>query len=202
MENFFNNKYPYSTYQELNLDWIIEKINEFDNRLDTFAATLKEEIEADTKEYIDNYLADLVQQFEDFKTYVNNTLAQLDTQFEAFKTYVNNRVAITEAKVDAIQKRMDNLLPLANEYTNQAIIANNDYIIAQTTKSLKTATVFNYFTGKQVSIQDMFNYLASLHAELGITVAELVALSKTVTDIINYRASCTNIAMNGKNIFI
>lgn len=202
MENFFNKKYPYSTYQELNLDWIIEKINEFDNRLDTFAVTLKEEIEADTKEYIDNYLADLVQQFEDFKTYVNNTLAQLDTQFEAFKKYVNNRVAITEAKVDAIQKRMDNLLPLANEYTNQAIIANNDYIIAQTTKSLKTATVFNYFTGKQVSIQDMFNYLASLHAELGITVAELVALSKTVTDIINYRASCTNIAMNGKNIFI
>lgn len=202
MENFFNHKYPYSTYQELNLDWIIEKINEFDKRLDTFAQTLKDEIEADTKIYIDNYLADLVKQFEDFKNYVNDRIAELDDSFDEFKTYINNRVSITEAKVDTIQKRMDNLLPLANEYTNQAIIANNDYIIAQTTKSLKTATVFNYFTGTQVSIQDMFNFLASLHAEQGITVNELVALTKTVTDMINYRATLTNIAMNGKNIFI
>lgn len=202
MENFFNHKYPYSTYQELNLDWIIDKITEFDTRLDTFAQTLKDEIEADTKEYIDNYLADLVQQFEDFKTYVNNTLAQLDEQFEAFKTYVNNRVAITDAKVDALSKRVDNILPLANEYTNRAIIANNDYIIAETTKSLKTATVFNYFTGNQVSVQDMFNYLASLHADDGITINELIRLDKTVDELIAYDATMEQIAMNGKNIFV
>ena len=41
MNNFFH-KYPYSNFHELNLDWILEKINEFDAKLKSWAETVEE----------------------------------------------------------------------------------------------------------------------------------------------------------------
>lgn len=196
----FDNKYPYLDFHELNLDWVIAKITEFDKKLDEYEDTVL----AKAKEYTDSAIQEsyssLVNEFNSFKNEVTNLISGLDSRYDEFVDTVNNRMTITDANVAAISRKVDLVLDEANAYTNQAIINNNDYIIDQTTKALKTVTVLNYFTGARTSIQDMFDYLAQFHLQNAISVNTLVARAKTVNELIAYNMTMTQLATNGATI--
>ena len=196
----FDNKYPYLDFHELNLDWVIAKITEFDKKLDEYEATVL----AKAKEYTDSAIQEsyssLVTEFNKFKNEVTTLISDLDSRYDEFVDTVNNRMTITDANVAAISRKVDLVLDEANAYTNQAIINNNEYIIDQTTKALETVTVLNYFTGARVSIQAMFDYLAQFHLQNAISVNTLVVRSKTVNDLIAYNMTMTQLATNGATI--
>ena len=196
----FDNKYPYLDFHELNLDWVIAKITEFDKKLDDYEDTVL----AKAKEYTDSAIQEsyssLVTEFNEFKNEVTTLISGLDSRYDEFVDTVNNRMTITDANVAAISRKVDLVLDEANAYTNQAIINNNDYIIDQTTKALETVTVLNYFTGARVSIQAMFDYLAHFHLQNAISVDTLVARAKTVNDLISYNMTVTQLATNGATI--
>ena len=194
------NKYPYLDFHELNLDWVIAKITEFDKKLDAYEDTVL----AKAKEYTDSAIqesySNLVNEFDSFKNEVTNLISGLDSRYDEFVDTVNDRMTITDANVAAISRKVDLVLDEANAYTNQAIINNNDYIIDQTTKALETVTVLNYFTGARISIQDMFDYLAQFHLQNAISVNTLVARAKTVNELITYNMTMTQLATNGATI--
>lgn len=196
----FDNKYPYLDFHELNLDWVIAKITEFDKKLDAYEDTVL----AKAKEYTDSAIQEsyssLVTEFNEFKNEVTTLISDLDSRYDEFVDTVNNRMTITDANVAAISRKVDLVLDEANAYTNQAIINNNDYIIDQTTKALETVTVLNYFTGARTSIQDMFDYLAQFHLQNAISVNTLVARAKTVNELITYNMTMTQLATNGATI--
>ena len=196
----FDNKYPYLDFHELNLDWVIAKITEFDKKLDAYEDTVL----AKAKEYTDSAIqenySNLVNEFNSFKNEVTNLISGLDSRYDEFVDTVNNRMTITDANVASISRKVDLVLDEANAYTNQAIINNNDYIIDQTTKALKTVTVLNYFTGARTSIQDMFDYLAHFHLQNAISVDTLIARSKTVNELIAYNMTMTQLATDGASI--
>ena len=196
----FDNKYPYLDFHELNLDWVIEKITEFDKKLDEYEDTVL----AKAKEYTDSAIQEsyssLVTEFNTFKNEVTTLISGLDSRYDEFVNTVNNRMAITDANVLAISRKVDLVLAEANDYTNHAIINNNDYIIDQTTKALETVTVLNYFTGARTSIQDMFDYLAQFHLQNAISVDTLVERAKTVNALISYNMTMTQLATNGATI--
>ena len=196
----FDNKYPYLNFHELNLDWVIAKITEFDKKLDEYEDTVL----AKAKEYTDSAIQEsyssLVTEFNEFKNEVTTLISDLDSRYDEFVDTVNNRMTITDANVAAISHKVDLVLDEANAYTNQAIINNNDYIIDQTTKALETVTVLNYFTGARTSIQDMFDYLAQFHLQNAISVNTLVARAKTVNELITYNMTMTQLATNGATI--
>ena len=196
----FDNKYPYLDFHELNLDWVIEKITEFDKKLDAYEDTIL----AKAKEYTDSAIQEsyssLVTEFNEFKNEVTTLISDLDSRYDEFVDTVNNRMTITDANVAAISRKVDLVLDEANAYTNQAIINNNDYIIDQTTKALETVTVLNYFTGARVSIQAMFDYLAHFHLQNAISVDTLVARAKTVNELVAYNMTMTQLATDGATI--
>ena len=196
----FDNKYPYLDFHELNLDWVIAKITEFDKKLDDYEDTVL----AKAKEYTDSAIQEsyssLVTEFNEFKNEVTTLISDLDSRYDEFVDTVNNRMTITDANVAAISRKVDLVLAEANAYTNQAIINNNDYIIDQTTKALETVTVLNYFTGARVSIQAMFDYLAHFHLQNAISVDTLVARAKTVNELVAYNMTMTQLATNGATI--
>ena len=196
----FDNKYPYSDFHELNLDWVIAKITEFDKKLDDYEDTVL----AKAKEYTDSAIhesySSLITEFNEFKNEVTTLISDLDSRYDEFVDTVNNRMTITDANVAAISRKVDLVLDEANAYTNQAIINNNEYIIDQTTKALETVTVLNYFTGARISIQDMFDYLAHFHLQNAISVDTLVARAKTVNELIAYNMTMTQLATNGATI--
>ena len=193
----FDNKYPYLDFHELNLDWVIAKITEFDKKLDDYEDTVL----AKAKEYTDSAIQEsyssLVTEFNNFKNEVTTLISGLDSRYDEFVNTVNDRMAITDANVLAISRKVDLVLDEANAYTNQAIINNNDYIIDQTTKALETVTVLNYFTGARTSIQDMFDYLAQFHLQNSISVDTLVARAKTVNELVAYNMTMTQLATDG-----
>ena len=194
------NKYPYSDFHELNLDWVIAKITEFDKKLDAYEDTVL----AKAKEYTDSAIQEsyssLITEFNEFKNEVTILISDLDSRYDEFVDTVNNRMTITDANVAAISRKVDLVLAEANAYTNQAIINNNDYIIDQTTKALETVTVLNYFTGARISIQDMFDYLAHFHLQNAISVDTLVARAKTVNELVAYNMTMTQLATDGATI--
>ena len=196
----FDNKYPYLDFHELNLDWVITKITEFDKKLDAYEDTVL----AKTKEYTDSAIQEsyssLITEFNEFKNEVTTLISGLDSRYDDFVDTVNDRMAITDANVLAISRKVDLVLDEANDYTNQAIINNNEYIIDQTTKALETVTVLNYFTGARVSIQAMFDYLAHFHLQNAISVDTLVARAKTVNELVAYNMTMTQLATDGATI--
>ena len=196
----FDNKYPYSDFHELNLDWVISKITEFDKKLDNYEVTVLEKAKEYTDSAIQESYSSLVSEFDTFKNEVTTLISGLDSRYDEFVDTVNDRMAITDANVLAISRKVDLVLAEANAYTNQAIINNNDYIIDQTTKALDTVTVLNYFTGARTSIQDMFDYLAQFHLQNAISVDTLVARAKTVNSLISYNMTMTQLATNGATI--
>ena len=196
----FDNKYPYLDFHELNLDWVIAKITEFDKKLDNYEDTVLEKAKEYTDSAIQESYSSLVSEFNTFKNDVTTLISGLDSRYDEFVNTVNDRMAITDANVLAISRKVDLVLAEANAYTNQAIINNNDYIIDQTTKALETVTVLNYFTGARTSIQDMFDYLAQFHLQNAISVDTLVARAKTVNALISYNMTMTQLATNGATI--
>ena len=196
----FDNKYPYLDFHELNLDWVIAKITEFDKKLDNYEDTVLEKAKEYTDSAIQESYSSLVSEFDTFKNEVTTLISGLDSRYDEFVNTVNDRMAITDANVLAISRKVDLVLAEANAYTNQAIINNNDYIIDQTTKALDTVTVLNYFTGARTSIQDMFDYLAQFHLQNAISVDTLVARTKTVNALISYNMTMTQLATNGATI--
>ena len=200
MSSIFDNKYPYSDFHELNLDWVISKITEFDKKLDNYEDTVLEKAKEYTDSAIQKSYSSLVSEFDAFKNEVTTLISGLDSRYDEFVNTVNDRMAITDANVLAISRKVDLVLAEANAYTNQAIINNNDYIIDQTTKALETVTVLNYFTGARTSIQDMFDYLAKFHLQNSISVDTLVERAKTVNALISYNMTMTQLATNGATI--
>lgn len=196
----FDNKYPYLDFHELNLDWVISKITEFDKKLDNYEDAVLEKAKEYTDSAIQESYSSLVSEFDTFKNEVTTLISGLDSRYDEFVNTVNDRMAITDANVLAISRKVDLVLAEANAYTNQAIINNNDYIIDQTTKALETVTVLNYFTGARTSIQDMFDYLAQFHLQNAISVDTLVARAKTVNSLIAYNMTMTQLATNGATI--
>ena len=196
----FDNKYPYLDFHELNLDWVIAKITEFDKKLDNYEDTVLEKAKEYTDSAIQESYSSLVNEFNTFKNEVTTLISGLDSRYDEFVDTVNDRMAITDANVLAISRKVDLVLAEANAYTNQAIINNNDYIIDQTTKALETVSVLNYFTGARTSIQDMFDYLAQFHLQNAISVDTLIARAKTVNSLIAYNMTMTQLATNGATI--
>lgn len=194
------NEYPYTDFHEMNLDWILKKIKEFEVRIDSVEEGILSRANAYTDEQIAIRLSGVESEFTQFKREVEGLIAGLDSKYDRFVQTVNARMTITEARLAEINDRLGAILGEANQYTQYAIAQNNEYIIDQTTKALDTVTVLNYFTGARVSIQAMFDYLAKFHLENAITVQQLVTRQKTVQQLIDYNMTMTDLATNGGSI--
>ena len=189
----FFNKYPYTNYHELNLDYIMEQINSFNKRIDE----LSDELVKNANIYTDEKFVEIVNEFDDFKNYVTVELEKSKSEYDEFSSYVTNILVLMDNKIKELQKNLDSALASANDYTDRAILFNNEYIIDQTTKALSTVTVLNYFTGERVSIQEMFNYLAQFHLQNAITYEQIENRQKTVDFIVGLNKPVTEFVLNG-----
>lgn len=197
----FVNNFPYTDFHELNLDWIIKKIKEFENTIDSF----EENVLKKANDYTDSELLKLSQkislEFIEFTKEVTDKIANIDEKYNQFVIYVNNRITLMENELVKMNDYIQTILKQANEYTQQAIINNNAYIISETTKALSTVKVINYFTGERVSIQDMFDYLCQFHLENAINYTVMASREKTYIEFNALNITYTDLALNGGSLY-
>ena len=188
----FNYEYPYTDPNRYNADWLLNKMKELEGRLDGIV----EETLKLTKEYVDSRLVNYQTQIAEIRRDIK-TLSDKDA---ALSRELTLQVMRLEGLISDAEQKAQSLFIIANNRTDLQIERNNEYIFREIEDNiLSNITVINYFTGERLTIQDMFNYLASLHLQNAITYdglrdknltyAELIAKSITYTELVKNGAT-------------
>ena len=204
----FFNRYPYSDYHELNLDWILSKINEFQKNLDDLEERVTQAAITAAREYVDVEIAKVYQDFNVLVEQVGKLTAlftekttELERQFDAFTVSVQEQIVLLNNRMNTFEQRIQNEITGINSTIDIKIQNNNEYILSHLEDELAKIKVINYFTGEKVTVQAMFNYLSELHLENPITYTELAAAELTYTAYAALNMTYTELAVKG-NSFI
>lgn len=198
----FTQEYPYTNYHNLNLDWVIRMVKEFEERVNNIESNILEKANTYVDEQLEIAVEALRADYNNFINEVNSKIIELDISYDNFVKEVSDRIVLINARIDKMQDVVDSVLAQANDYTQQAISNNNDYIIEQTVKALDTVTVLNYFTGQRVSIQNMFDYLAQFHLQNGINYNQMNTKALTYSQFNALNMSYTDLVLNGGTLYV
>lgn len=189
----FTNKYPYTDFHELNLDYVLKKIADFQEQLDTLADKVYNRVMEQVQPQIDDLVADfnaLAGSFNDFR-------AEIMSIQDQFENEVNAQIAALEREFLEVQDRLAVMVEQVKTYSdvqnenlyNRIVLDINDGTIG-----VGDVKVVNYITGETMTVQQMFDYLCMFHlsnpitytqlALKGITYSALTALNLTYSDII------------------
>lgn len=186
----YNYEYPYTDPNRYNADWLLNKMKELEGRLDVIV----EEILKLTKEYVDDMLINYQRQISEIRRDIK-TLYDKD---EELSDEMIRQVMRLEELISLAEQKAESLFIIANNRTDLQIERNNEYIFREIEDNLlSNITVINYFTGERVTVQDMFNYLASLHLQNAINYNGLRDKNLTYTELVAKSISYTELVKNG-----
>ena len=186
----YNYEYPYTDPNRYNDYWLLNKMKELEGRLDGIV----EETLALTKTYVDNRLETYQSQIDSIK----QEIAEVSQRTNTLSAHVANEVLRLESKILEAERQAESLFIIANNRTDLQIERNNEYIFREIEDNiLSNITVINYFTGERVTVQNMFDYLASLHLQNAITYNGLRDKNLTYTELIAKSITYTELVKNG-----
>ena len=194
--SIFENKYPYSDFHELNLDWILETVSNLEKRVDN----LKTEFIEQSNKYTDEKFAELKNDLAEMEQELNTVVVELQEQYSEFTRVINARIQFIQNDINTLNQKIDSEIIGANEYTNQAIIQNNNYLIEKLSESLSSLLVINFFTGEEVTIQSMFDTLAKLHIQDPLTYTDYAKKNITNTNLSLLNITYTELVLKGNQL--
>ena len=158
------------------------------------------------QEAIQQALDDMRAEIAKFETQIQKQYNELDGKYQALYEELNNSILeladTTAASLEELDTKIYNLGESLKDIMDLKIEENNEYIFESIASEIIGIKVLNYFTGEKITVQEMFDYLAQLHAMDGITVTELITRQKTVNELIALKFTYTQLAQNGKNIIV
>lgn len=192
----FNNTAPYTDFHEMNLDWVLSKIKEIESSINN----LDESILQKTKEYTDEQLAGYQEQVNQLRVDLQAQYDAVERDFDRLQSSINVSLRQMEMRIDELRADMIANINAVNKRTDLAIEQNNVYILNELAHFLSGIQVLNALTGTEMSLQEMLNYLCTLHMTDSITYTALASKQNTYTQLAGYNMTYTQLAMNGKNI--
>ena len=194
--SIFNNEYPYSDFHELNLDWILETVSNLEKRVDT----LKNEFLDQANKYTDEKFAEFKNDLAELEQELNIVVEELQEQYSEFTRVINARIQFIQNDINTLNQKIDAEIIGANEYTNQAIIQNNNYLIDKLSETLRSLLVINFFNGEKITIQEMFDTLAKLHIQNPLTYTEYAGKNITNENLSLLNITYTDLVLKGKEL--
>lgn len=202
-------QFPYANFHELNLDWILKKIKELDEKVDSIEDRILKEANAYTDQQIAGLrrdFAELETDFAAFKSDINAKFAaytaKQDKAFADYQKLVNAQIDLLEQEIRDARAELKTMLRQANAYTDTSISMLLLQLPDIITKNIKNATVYNLLTGKYVTIQAMFNFLCMFHAPDALTCGEMFARNNTCTQIVTYNKTCQEFITSAANFVV
>lgn len=205
----FDNKYPYTDFHELNLDWVIEQLQKVSVNLDTLEERVKEASVQASKEYVDSRLSDVFTEFErlesevnSLKTYFDNRVAQLNNQYNQFTRDTQAQIDLMTQRINAFRDELNASIIGVNARTDLAIEQNNEYILDEVAKGVVNVKVLNPFTGERVNIQTMFDILSNFHITNGLKAGVMADRALTAQEFVDLNITAYNLLMNGNTLYV
>lgn len=187
-------QFPYTNLHDLNLDWILKEVDRVRTAVDTWST----EVLDAAKKYTDENVAAEAER-------ANQAILELkqstETAIRDFQNVVNGTLENFQQQLTQFDGELDSNLAAARGYTNAQIAQNNEFLMEEISKGLIDLKVLNLFTGTYVTVQEMFDYLSSFHLTGAISIAQVANAQRTVTTVVGYNASCTDIVKDGYKIF-
>lgn len=156
---------------------------------------------------------ELISQYEqNYKDYTDQEIAKIDTKIteqleqtirtlnannEEFQRAVNDNIVLFDARLNNLNDKIDASVVGVNDRIDLAIQQNNDYLFNELSKGLVDLKVINFFTGDRVTVQAMFDYLASFHLSEGISYTGLANKNITYNELIALDVSYTTLVTSG-----
>ena len=194
----FWNKYPYTDFHELNADFLLQRLKEIEDYIQGIEESLKAELSAWLKEQLAPYeetLNELINEVEGLKTETEETLAAYDTRITNFETQVNNQIA--QIRLDLI-----NSIDAMNSLMDLKIETNNLWLMNEITENVGSLfLVLNPFTGEEVTIQQMVDYLAAFHITDAIDYDTMASRALTYNQFNALNITYTDLALNGNTLY-
>ena len=156
---------------------------------------------------------ELISQYEqNYKDYTDTEIAKIDTKVtkqleetirtlnannEEFQRQVNDNIILFDSRLNNLNNKIDASVVGVNARTDLVIEQNNDYLFNELSKGLLNLKVINFFTGERVTVQAMFDYLASFHLSEGISYIGLTNKNITYNELIALNISYTTLVTSG-----
>lgn len=189
----YNYEYPYTDPNRYNADWLLNKMKELEGRLD---GILEDALKL-TKEYVDTRLSEYQAQI----TQIRKEIQAVSDRTDELSAEMVQQVMRLEGLISDAERESESLFVIANNRTDLQIERNNEYIFREIEDNiLANITVINYFTGEHTTVQDMFDYLASLHLQNAITYNGLRDKNLTYTELIAKSITYTELVKNGATL--
>ena len=187
-------QFPYTNFHDLNLDWVLKEVKRVSEAVDKWST----EVLDAAKAYTDEKIAAEAER----ANQANLELKQsVETAIRDFQNVVNGTIAGFQEQLRQQDAEIDANLVAARGYTNAQIAQNNEFLMEEISKGLIDLKVLNLFTGKYVTVQEMFDYLSAFHLTGAISVAQIGNAQRTVNTVVGYKATCTDIVINGYHVF-
>ena len=189
----YNYEYPYTDPNRYNADWLLNKMKELEGRLD---GILEEALKL-TKEYVDTRLSEYQAQI----VQIRKEIQAVSDRTDELSAEMVQQVMRLEGLISDAEREAESLFIIANNRTDLQIERNNEHIFPEIEDNiLANITVINYFTGAHTTVQDMFDYLASLHLQNAITYNGLRDKNLTYTELVAKRITYTELVKNGATL--
>ena len=202
-------QFPYANFHELNLDWILQKIKELDEKVDSIEDRILKEANAYTDQQIAILRRDFAELEADFTAFKSDINAQFaaytakqDKAFADYQKLVNAQIALLEQEIRDARAELKTMLRQANAYTDASMAMLLLQLPDIITKNIKNAKVYNLLTGKYVTIQAMFDFLCKFHTPDALTCGEMRDRNNTCTQIITYNKTCQEFITDAKNFVV
>ena len=187
-------QFPYTNFHDLNLDWVLKEVKRVSEAVDKWST----EVLDAAKTYTDVKVAAEAERANQANLELKQTV---ETAIRDFQNVVNGAISGFQEQMRQQDIEIEANLAAARSYTNSQIAQNNEFLMDEISKGLIDLKVLNLFTGKYVTVQEMFDYLATFHLTGAISVAQINNAQRTVNTVVGYNATCSDIVINGYHIF-
>lgn len=192
-------KYPHSSFEELNLDYILKRINQIEVQI----KTIKEEIEGEIFEWVQEQIAPIEQELQNLINDVTSLESNVESTLAAYDVRITNIQNGLNAQIDDIRRQLNDTSVALSSLMDTKIEQNNIWLLNEISQNVSDLfLVLNPFTGTMMPIQEMIDYLSAFHIVDGIDYDTMNTRALTYSVWNGLAMTYTDLTLHGNTIYV